>query len=257
MSSQALRHVLDDGPHLRTLRGARWAQDGHQRRAARHVIDVHRCEATLVVMRVPERKLLAAVRRTERVVDVEDLLRARLHCRAGLVDESGGEPRRLRPARRILKTTDRRLRGQWCAALRTTTNRHLHQRVMPQPIEVDGILVAAGNRRDPRHHHLEHLVTDAARIAAIRHRIGKPPAHPKLAFRLPQQQQTAVRGLVAAVKIDCEFLAADGWNVEGKKRIVGHGGCGARLMHGAICLDNDLLRESPPLCHCRRIISHA
>src|SRR5437868_2328351 len=62
---------------------------------ARHVIDVHRCEAALVVMRVPERELLTAVRRTERVVDVEDLLLARRHGRAGLVEQSGGEPRRL------------------------------------------------------------------------------------------------------------------------------------------------------------------
>ena len=207
MPPQALRHMLDDGPHLRALRGARRAQDRHHRRAARHVIDVHRREAALVVMRVPERKLLTAMRRTERVVDVEDLLLARLHRRAGLVDQRGGEPRRLRLARRILQTADRRLRGQRRAAVRTAADRDLHQRIMPQPVEVDGILVAAGNRRDARHHHLEHLVPDAARIAAIRHRIGKPPAHPELALRLPQQQQTAIRRLIAAVKIDCEFLA--------------------------------------------------
>jgi hypothetical protein len=41
------------------------------------VIDVHRREAALVVMCVPERKLLAALRRAERVVDIEDLLLAR------------------------------------------------------------------------------------------------------------------------------------------------------------------------------------
>jgi len=58
---------------------------------------------------------------------------------------------------------------------------------VPQPGEVDGILVAVGDRRDPRHHHLEHLVTDAVRIAPVRHRIGEPPAHTKLALRLPQQ----------------------------------------------------------------------
>src|SRR5207245_5820324 len=51
----------------------------YHRRAARHVIDVHRCEAALVVMRIPERKLLTAMRRAERVVDVEDLLLVRLH----------------------------------------------------------------------------------------------------------------------------------------------------------------------------------
>ena len=141
--------MLDDGPHLRALRGARRAQDRHHRRAARHVIDVHRREAALVVMRVPERKLLTAMRRAERVVDIEDLLLARLHRRAGLIDQSGGEPRRLRLARRILQTTDRRLRGQRRAGCRTAADRDLHQRIMPQPVEVDGILVAAGNRRRP------------------------------------------------------------------------------------------------------------
>ena len=109
MSAQALGHMLDDGAHLRAARGARRAQDRRHRRAARHVIDVHRRKAALVVMRVPERKLLTAMRRAERVVDVEHRLLARLHCRAGLVDQRGGEPRRLRLARRILQTTDRRL----------------------------------------------------------------------------------------------------------------------------------------------------
>ena len=235
---QALRHVLDDGPHLRALRGARRAQDGRHRRAARHVIDVHRRKAALVVMRVPERKLLAAMRRAERVVDVEDLQPARLHGRAELVEQSRSEPRRLDLARRILQTADRRLRGQRRAALRTAADRKLHQRIVPQPVEVDGILVAAGDRRDARHHHLEHRVPDAVRIAPIRHRIGKPPAHPELALRLPQQQQAAIRGLVAAVKIHCEFLAANSWQVEGKRRIVGHGGCGARLIHDAIRLEH-------------------
>ena len=82
--------------------------------------------------------------------------------------------------------------------------------------------------------------------------MGEPPAHPELALRLPQQQQAAIRGLVAALKIYCEFLAADGWQVEGKRNIVGHGGCGAPLIHGAICLDNDLLCESAALRHSRR-----
>ena len=69
---------------------------------------------------------------------------------------------------------------------------------------------------------------DAIGIAAIRHRLRKPSAHTKPALRLPQQQQTRIGGLGAAVKIDCEFLAADRWQLEGKQRIVGHGGCGAR-----------------------------
>jgi hypothetical protein len=139
---------------------------------------------------VPERELLTAMCRAERIIDVEDLVFAWL--RAGLIDESRGEPRRLRPARPILQTTDRRLRGQWRPACRTATDRDLHEWIVPQPVEVDGILVAAGDRRHARHHHLEHRVPDAIRIAAIRHRVGKPPAHPELALRMPQQQQTAV-----------------------------------------------------------------
>src|SRR5271156_4957184 len=114
------------------------------------VLDVHRRKAALVVMCVPERELLTAMRRAERVVDVEDLVFARLHRRAGLIDESCSEPRRLRPARRILQTADRRLRGQWRAAVRTATNRDLHEWIMPQPVEVDRIFVAAGDRRDAR-----------------------------------------------------------------------------------------------------------
>jgi hypothetical protein len=47
---------------------------------------------------------------------------------------------------------------------------------MPQSVEVDGILVAARDRTDARHHHFEHRVPDAARITPIRHRIGKPSA---------------------------------------------------------------------------------
>jgi hypothetical protein len=109
---------------------------------------------------------------------------------------------------------------------------------------------------DARHHHLEHHVPDAVRIAAIRHRFHKPSAHAELALRLPQQQQTGIGRLGAAVKIHCEFLAAGGWQVKGKQRIVGHGGCGARLIREATCRNNDLLRESLVCCHSRLRNSH-
>jgi len=128
---------------------------------------------------------------------------------------------------------------------------------VPQPVEVDGILVPAGNRRHPRHHHFEHRVLNAVGIATIRHRFRKPPAYAKLALRLPQQQQAGIGGLVAAVKIHCDFLAMDRRQVEGKRRIVGHDGCGAGLIREATRRNTDLLRESWPLCHRRRKTSHA
>ena len=90
-------------------------------------------------------------------------------------------------ARRILQTRDGRLRRQRRPGLRTAANRDLHQRIMPQPVEVDSVLIAARNRRRARHHHLEHRVPHPVRIAAIRHRLRKPPAHltrgPEMAAR--------------------------------------------------------------------------
>jgi hypothetical protein len=97
----------------------RRTQDRHHRRPAHHMIDVHRRKAALVVMRVPERELLGAMRRAEGIADTEDLQLARLHRRAELIEQSRGEPRRLGLARRILQTADGRLRGQRLTALRT------------------------------------------------------------------------------------------------------------------------------------------
>jgi hypothetical protein len=80
-----------------------------------------------------------------------------------LIEQSRGEPRRLGLARRILQTTDGRLRGQRLPALRTAADRELHQRIVPQSVEVDCILVPAGDRQNTRHHHLEHRMLDAGK----------------------------------------------------------------------------------------------
>ena len=62
------------------------------------------------------------------------------------------------------------------------------------PIEVDGVLVAAGDRRDVPHHHSN--MSCRTRLGSRRSGIAsaKPPAHPELALRVPQQQKTRVRG---------------------------------------------------------------
>ena len=154
------------------------------------------------------------------------------------IEQSRGEPRRLGLARRVLQAAHGRLRAQRRARLRAAADHEFHQRVVPQPVEVDGVL----------------RVPDTGRIAAIRHRISKPSAYTKLALRSPQQQQAAIRGLVTTLKIYCEFLASDRWQV---KRKHGHGGCGAGLIREATCLDNDLLCESATLCHSRLTNPHA
>jgi hypothetical protein len=90
----------------------------------------------------------------------------------------------------------------------------------------------------------------------IRHRIGKPTAHPELALRLAQQQQAGVGRLIAASKINREFLTSYRWKVERKRSSVRHGGCGATMIHEVICLNTDLLRESLASRHSRRTNSH-
>jgi hypothetical protein len=48
------------------------------------------------------------------------------------------------------------------------------------------------------------------------------------------------------------FLAPDRWKIEGKQRIVAHGGCGGGLMHIAVRWNTDLLRELLVFfCHSR------
>jgi hypothetical protein len=44
------------------------------------------------------------------------------------------------------------------------------------------------------------------------------------------------------------------WQVEGKQRIVGHGGCGTGLIRKATRRSNDLLRESASSRHSRNKI---
>jgi hypothetical protein len=95
---------------------------------------------------------------------------------------------------------------------------------MTQPIEVVSILVAAGNRRYPRHHHFEHLVS--MRFGS-RRSVMVFASRPHTPSMRSFSRSSSVGGLVTAVKINCDFLAADRWKVKGKQRIVGHGGCGA------------------------------
>jgi hypothetical protein len=114
---------------------------------------------------------------------------------------------------------------------------------MAQPIEVVSIFIAAGDRRDTCHHHFEHRLSDAVGIPAIGHRVGKSPAYTDRALLFSQQQQAAIGGLVATVEINCEFLAAHRWKVEGKRRIVGHGAvaegsCTSQFVETPICYVN-------------------
>src|SRR5690349_6071911 len=68
------------------------------------------------------------------------------------------------------------------------------------------------------------------RFPAVRHVLqpahgrGETRADAKRALGLPQQKQAAVRGLAAALEIDCELLALNSCKIKGKQRNFGHGG---------------------------------
>jgi len=94
--------------------------------------------------------------------------------------------RRVRFARRILHSGDGWLRRERIPGLRTAINCELHQRIVPQPVKVVGILVSARDRRHACHQHFMHRMQDAIRIAVVWNGCRKPLADTKLALRLAQ-----------------------------------------------------------------------
>jgi hypothetical protein len=110
-----------------------------------------------------------------------------------------------------------------------------------QTVEVVAILVAAADGEGARRDQLDHLVPDAALVAQIGHGVGEPRTHAEPPLRLAQQEQTAVGGLIAALEINCELLALDGWQVERQRRIVNHGGCGVAVIREHLV--------STPICY--------
>jgi hypothetical protein len=117
----------------------------------------------------------------------------------------------------------------------------LHERIVAYPVVVYGVLISAGDRHGSGHH-LEHLVQDAVRITATRHRGSEQAAHAELALGLPQQQQSRVGGLIAANKSTVSFL----------RRTAGSSkGSGVSMFMTAVRLDNDCLCESRLSRHCR------
>ena len=179
--------------HFATARCLRGSQNGRDRQAAARVINMHRSEAALVVMRVPERQLLAAVGGVEGVVDVEDIAVRRRHVCRELIDESARQFGRIHLARRIFEAADRRLRRQGRTSFRAATDGHLQGRIVTQVVVVDAILVAAADAEHAGRDNLGQAMPDAGRIAPIRQGRRQPCAHADLLLGGTQDQQASVR----------------------------------------------------------------
>ena len=90
----------------------------------------------------------------------------------------------------------------------------------------------------------------------IQHHFGKSPAYAYLPLRLPKQKEPGIGELVSSVKITCEFLAMDGWQIEGSRvasvmMAVARGEYAKHLVS-----TTDLLRESRSSCHSRHTFRH-
>ena len=58
-------------------------------------------------------------------------------------------------------------------------------------------------------------VRDAIGVATVGQGRRQPGDHAGLLLGRPQQQEACVARLVAAIEINCELLARDGWQIEG------------------------------------------
>jgi hypothetical protein len=118
------------------------------------------------------------------------------------------------------------LAGEPDAAAGQRARRQLEARVVAQRIEIVGILVAAGNRQDPRLKDVGNTVDDTALVAAIGNATGQTPGNAHRAFRLRQQQHARIRCQPPAIERRRHCLAANGWKSKTGNAIVDHGGRG-------------------------------
>ena len=93
-------------------------------------------------------------------------------------------------------------------------------------VEIIGILIAAGDRQDPRLKDVGNTVDDTALVAGIGNATGKASGNAHRAFGLRQQQHAAVRCQPPAIESRGHFFAANGWESKTGNAIVGHGGRG-------------------------------
>ena len=110
---------------------------------------------------------------------------------------------------------------------------------------------AAGDREHAEAQHGGKRVDDQRLLAPIPDTACQRLGQTETVFRLAQQDEAAVGGDQAAIEGGDHLLALDGWQVEGKKAIVGHGGRGAFVVREEGRVDNGFLPDGNGLRHVR------
>jgi Family of unknown function (DUF6481) len=139
-------------------------------------------------------------------------------------------------------------------AIRQAAEDVVRKAAAAQPIEVVSIFIAAGDRRDTRHHHFEHRMSDAVCIAAIRHRVCKPPHTPSVRSFSRSSSNPPLEDWLPPLKSTVSFLRqtdgrSKGSGVSSSMAAVAVGRCTSQFVE-----NTDLLRESRSSRYSRRKI---
>ena len=237
--------------------GAGWhlagAEQHRHRPPGRGVVDVERQEAALAVVTIPERQLLAAVDDIDRLVDVERHRRRRDRIAGAIkVDHDVHHPHQFARRRGILPAAHRRLAGKTDGAAGQLAGRQLEARVVAQMIEIIGILIAAGDRQDPRLQDVGNTVDDTALVAGVGNTARQAPGNAHHALRLGQQQHAAIRCQPPAIERRRHLLAANRWESEPGNAILGHGRRGTFCPGSEGRLSNHSLHQISRLSYARQ-----
>ena len=211
--------------HLGPLRRLAGAQDDRDRLAGGRLVDVDRQKAAAVVMRVPQRQLLAAVHPILGVVDVEqDAPRHFLEAVAEQLDHRRHHALQRGRAGQVFQPADGRLRAQILAALRQSPDRHLEGGVGFERVAVVAVGIPRRDQQRAVSDHLGQFVPHPVRVAPVFEAGGQPLGDFEPLLDGRQQQDAGIRGEPSTVETDMHRLARDGWQTRQNPRIVPHGG---------------------------------
>ena len=108
-------------------------------------------------------------------------------------------------------------------------------------VEVVGVFVAAGDGENAGTQDVINAVGHQGGVARVGDRCCQLRCDPQLPFYRAEQQDAAVGGDAPAIEGGGQFLAADGWKIKRRDRIVGHGGCGSMRWRGQDGFDTQSL----------------
>ncbi len=204
-------------------------------------------------MRVEERELLMAVNDIDGVVDIEGHRLGRRRVAGAIeIDHDPHQADQIAQPGRILPARDGRLRAQVDAAVGQPATSQLEPRIGAQPVEIVGILPAAGDGKDAGAQYIGQPMGDPLRIAAVRDHRRQPRGEAEPAFGLGEQHHPAIGAEPAAIKRGGHFFARNRWKRERQQAIVGDGGRGGLRSAARTGFSNQILQQINGLCYLRQ-----